>query len=160
MPLADKDYSIEMNIANSILIYCKDNIFNSWTFTGNNKQFFDRYPTGQFKRPCIVCEYRSGKRVSGEKRPIGKIYKNREFIITILGETSDSTFNKEWLLMQYKNMVEDLIDGITIDYRRFDYNNLDPPSIGQFNVEYISDSIESERIQKDRNVAEIVLRIK
>ena len=154
------DYNYESNIAKSINKYLKVNTFPTWNLTGNRKQFHSRYPTGEFHRPAVCIEYQHAKRSQRGSIAIGFISKLREFKITVFGPTAVGTSDKEEMLEQYKNQIEETLQDRNIPYLRFDHDDTNPPQVGVFNVDYIDDEITSELQQKDKNLWEINIEVK
>jgi hypothetical protein len=152
------DYNFESNIAKSINYFLRNNVFTDWNLTGHKQQFFTRYPVGEYHRPAICTEYQSGK--YSQNRPVGIVSKDRIFKITIFGPTATETLNKEEMLEKYHNQIEECLAVQNIPYLRFDHDESNPPQQGVFNIDYISDEIVTELIQKDKNLWVINIRVR
>jgi len=155
---AKADYSIESNIAKSISKYLHDVILTTWNLTGKDKQFFTRYPTGEFKRPSVCIEYQNARKLKGNVS-VGLISKERIYKITVFGPVNPATLNPEEMLEQYKNQIEEQLDENEISYYRYDFLGVNPPRTGSFRMEYVSDEIVSELVQKDKNLWTIIIKV-
>jgi hypothetical protein len=67
--------------------------------------------------------------------------------------------NPEEMLEQYKNQIEEQLDENEISYYRYDFLGVNPPRTGSFRMEYVSDEIVSELVQKDKNLWTIIIKV-